>query len=217
MKLKIAKNSLWLCYALSNPSLMNRMLPTGLEVAKVSPVYGVKPREMLMFNAYEVSCEPWMRGSRVDIQTLARNKKTGTAHLVVLDVLTDTRTWDPINGLTGSNSVVHIKESSGIDVNFDGIDKFCVRGSPGDLIKPNYTFIVEANRKCYFRNFRKGYSMDFKEEEIMHPVTGLRNLQIENSCWKEFRGGLITAFKHNTPMEFNVHVNPFMLEMNKLW
>ncbi len=217
MKLKIAQNSLWLCYALSNPSLMNHMVPPGLEVAKVSPVEGVEPREMLMFNAYEVRCAPWMQGSRVDVQTFVRNKQSGTAHLVVLDVLTDTRNWDPINGLTSPNSVVTIKESAGINVKFDGIDKFFVKGRPGRVIKPNYTFIVEANRKCYFGNFRKGYTMDFKEEEIMHPVTELRNLKIENTCWKEFRGGLIIAFKHDTPMEFDVHVNPFMLEMNKLW
>ena len=217
MKFNIAQNSLWLCYALSNPSLMNHMVPTGFEVAKVSPIHDVKPREMLLFNAYEVRCAPWMRGSRVDIQTFVRNKETGTAHLVVLDVLTDTGSWDPINGLTGPNSIVNMKESTGIDVEFDGIERFCVKGRPGDLIKLNYTFIVEANRKCYFGNFRKGYNMDFIEEDIMHPVTELRNLKIENTCWKEFRGGLITAFKHNTPMEFNVHVNPLMLEMNKLW
>lgn len=36
MKLSIAKKYLWLCYALSNPSLMNRMLAIVLEVAKVS-------------------------------------------------------------------------------------------------------------------------------------------------------------------------------------
>eukprot|EP00966_Prymnesium_polylepis_P164855 3811629-Prymnesium_polylepis.2 len=181
---------------------MNHMVPTGLEVAKVSPLDGVRPREMLLFNAYEVKSAPWMRGSRVDIQTFVRNKETGTAHLMVLDVLTDTRSWDPINGLTGPNYVVTMKESPGIDVHFDGVDRFCVKGRPGNLIYPNYTFIVEANRKCYFGNFRKGYTMDFKEEEIMQPVTELHNVKIENTCWKEFRGGFITAFKHNTPMEF---------------
>ena len=159
-----------------------------------------------------------MQGSRVDIQTFVRNKETGTSHLVVLDVLTDTRSWDPINGLTGPNSVVTMKESPGIDVNFEGVDRFCVKGRVrGKSIKPNYTFIVEANRKCYFGNFRKGYDMDFIEEDIMHQVTELLDLKIENSCWKEFRGGLITAFKHNTPMTFDVHVNPFLLEMNKIW
>ena len=153
MKLKISKNSLWLCYVLSNPSLINHIVPTGHEVAKVSPISGVKPREMLLFNAYEVRCSPWMQGSRVDIQTFVRNKETGTSHLVVLDVLTDTRSWDPINGLTGPNSVVTMKESPGIDVNFEGVDRFCVKGRVrGKSIKPNYTFIVEANRKCYFGN-----------------------------------------------------------------
>ena len=212
MKLNIAENSLWLCYALSNPSLMNNMVPVGLEIAKVSPLDKIKPCEMLLFNAYEVNCHPWMRGSRVDIQTFVRNKETGTAHLVVLDVLTDTNSWDPVNGLTGPNAEVYMKKSPGIDVKFDGVHRFCVKGRPGNLIKPNYTFIVEANKKCYFGNFRKGYDMKFNEEEIMHPVTELRNLKIENSCWKDFRGKFITAFKHNKPMEFKIDFNPYMLK-----
>lgn len=216
MKLRISQNSLWLCYALSNPSLIRQMIPPDLEIAKVTPVEGIKPREMLMFNAYKVKCAPWMQGARVDVQTFARNKETGTAHLVVLDVLTDTRNWDPINGLTKPNSIVSIKEHPGIDVNFDGIHKFCIKGCPGKCLEPNYTFIVEANRKCYFGNYSKGYDMNFDEKEVMHQVTEITNLKIENTCWKKFRGGLITAFKHTKPMYFNVHVNPFMLEMNKL-
>ena len=210
MKLKISRNSLWLCYSLLNPSLLNTLIPPGLEIAKVSPIEGVRPREMLLFNAYEVDAAPWMKGARVDIQTFVRDKESGTAHLVVLDVLSDTRNWDPVNGITRPNSGVNVKHTPGIDVQFAGVDIFSVKGNPGKKRKPNYTFIVEANRKCYFSNFKRGYEMYFNEDEIMHPVTELKDLKIKNSCWNDFRGCMITAFKHNIPMEFDVQVNPFL-------
>ena len=210
--MKIGKNSLWVCYSLMNSFSMKDMIPPGLEIAKVSPIQCVTPREMLLFNAYEVSCNPWMKGARTEILTFVRNKKSGTPHFVVLDVLTDTMNWDPINGITKPNSIANIKRTSGVDVTFHGKDRFSVTGEHSNILTPSYTFIVDANRKCFFGNFEKGYKMDFDEKEIMNPVTKLKDLKIENTCWKEFRGEFIIAFKHNTPMEFNVHVNPFKLD-----
>lgn len=220
MKLKIARNSLWVCYSLMNPSVLNHMVPHHLEIADISPVEGTEPCKMLLFNAYELTSLPWINGARVDIQTFARDRITGTPHLVILEVLTDTRSWDPINGLTGPNSKASFDHRSGTNVNFvtlDGTNEFSMSGCPTGMRTPNHTFIVEANRKCFFGNFRRGYNMDFVEEEIMHPVTDLTNVKIENTLWSDVRGDFVTAFKHNTPMEFNVNVNPFMLEMNKLW
>ena len=215
MKLKISKNSLWLCYSLSNLSSMNQMIPSSLEVAKVSPFERITPSEMLLFNAYELKCLPWMNGARVDIQTFARDKVTGTPHLVILDVLTNTRNWDPKNGITSPNYEAIINERPGIDLTFLGEKKFSVVGSPARIRKPNYTFIVEANKKCFFSTFENEYKMDFEEKEIMHPVTELSNLKIQNTCWTKFRGEFITAFKHNKPMQFNVHVNPLKLSQDK--
>ena len=216
MKLNIAKGSLWLCYSLINSKLSNYLIPPHLEIAKVSPIEGIKAQEMLLFNAYHIHSSPWMDGARLDIQTFARDKNTGTAHLVVLDVLTNTKNWDPINGLNSANCEVTFKKTPGIDIQFRGKENiFCVKGTPDRRKNIDHTFCVEANKKCYFGRFKRGYSMNFEEKNIMNPVTELKNLEIENTCWTDITGNLICAFRHNTEMQFDIQMNPW-IEANKI-
>ena len=73
MKLKILPNALWLAYTLTDPTLVGKMIPKHLELAKVSPLSGMSGNEMLMFNAYGIKSR-WMNGHRIDIQTFAKDK-----------------------------------------------------------------------------------------------------------------------------------------------
>ncbi len=210
MRLNVGKNSLWVCYSLLNPSIMNYLIPPHLEIARVSPLKGIPAQEMLLFNAYELKSR-WMNGARLDIQTFARDKESGSAHLVVLDVLSNTRSWDPLNGITPANCIVNIEDAHGVDLKFEGeTKKFSVVANNKETRSIDYTFCVEANKKCFFKNFKKGFELNFQDEEIMQSVTELKDVQISNSCWEEFRGEVITVFKHNQPMKFDVvKLNPF--------
>lgn len=208
MKLKIAHNSLWVCYSLMNPQTMDYLIPSHLKVADVSPLQGMPPQKMLLFNAYQLESR-WMNGARLDIQTFTRDRISNKPHLVVLDVLSNTRSWDPLNGIMSPNCNVSTKNVHGIDLHFKGAERFSVTAKRKRNRPIDYTFCVEANRKCFFKNYKKGFNLDFKEEELMHPVTELKDVKIENTCWDEFRGDFVSAFKHNSPMDFDVVVNPF--------
>ena len=221
MKLTIFPNSLWLAYKLTDTDMVSNMIPKHLELSKVSPFSGIPMEEMLLFNAYGIKSK-WMNGHRIDIQTFARDKKLGTPHLVILDVITDSMNWDPINGITPPNAQIDYSTNNFTAVSTKSdiprlVPSFSVCGNPFHARKLNYDFAVNANRKCYYRDVPLGYKMTFNEEAIMKDVVDFKNVRITNVLWESVRkSDPETVFMHQQPMEFTVKI-PIFFNLGKLF
>jgi hypothetical protein len=221
--MSILPRALWVAYALTDTSTVQNMIPSHLRLAPVAPLVGMPDEVMLFFNAYAVQSR-WMQGHRVDVQTYARDVSTGAPHLVVLDVLSDTMDWNPGDGIRPANARVTTTDADsvedGIDVHFstvEGSTSFRIAGTPSASRHLDYDFAVRANRKCYFRNFPKGYKLSFDADNVMRPVRELDDVTVVNSLWTDLIDPRHrTAFMHEQAMEFDVSINPFELEYKKL-
>lgn len=220
MRLTISPGSLWLGYEATHTKELQALLPDHLTLARGVKLFGketpMSPR--LLFNAYHVR-SPWMQGHRVDVQTLARDRCTGTLHLVVLDCVSDTFTWDPVQGVRGANArVVHRqRRTSQSEAPFGPLvvrelyrDTPCLQVSgrvgTSDVV-PDERFVVEANRVCYFGNVDTGYHMTFDEQAVMAPVRRLRDVNASNTLWEHYRRSRPShAFVHTRSMTFDVSV-----------
>ena len=221
MKLNILPNSLWVAYTLKDTDTVSNIIPKHLELAKISPLSGIPADEMLMFNAYGIKSR-WMKGHRIDIQTFARDKKHGTPHLVILDVITDTMNWDPVNGITSPNAYIKYSSNNFTAVSLSNILRpipcFSISGNSFNTRTLNYDFAVNANRKCYYRDVPVGYEMTFEEQEIMKDVIDFNNLQITNTLWEEVRkSNPEVVFMHQQPMDFTVKISPIFFDIRKLF
>jgi hypothetical protein len=214
MKMKILRNALWVGFSLTelNQREIGKLLPDFLQLAPVSPLAGMTPEPMLLFNAYRVQSR-WMNGVRLDVQTFAVDSVTGTHHLVILDVMTDTPQWDPKNGLAPPNAVSSF-DRSGRQVELsdatsgETLFAFNANSSPGVESAIDFSFCVEANRKCFFSDCPIAFRMHFDEEEVMHNVDKIQHFKVAQSACRRLQlsevGPPRIAFLHPQPMLFDV-------------
>ena len=210
MKLKINPFSLWLAYDITKPSLIQGMLPTFLTLTSV-PLYADDKRIVpkLLFNVYNINSF-WMKGTRVEIQTVALHKKKKTYHFVVLDCYTDTQQWTPLNGISAPNAVCNFKSKNNFyyfDLEADE-KKLEIHGNILPLsTKISKQFAVDCNRACYFRDCDTAFKMSFDEAEIMRPVRRLSQTKISNTLWVPYRNKIVShVFIHPKKMIFDVDV-----------
>ena len=222
MKLRILPGSLWLAYGIVNREYVQSRLPEGLSLAPLRIFKGEDAEEpKLLFNCYDVAASPWMRGHRVEIQTLAVEEETLRPHLVILDVLSDTMRWDPCHGVRQGNAVV--KRDVPLpprDFSLRIVDKstktplLSVQGQTGRKRDPTRRFVVDANRACYFGTHPIAYPMQFDEKSVMSPVRTLNRLDLDNRLWEDVRRTLPShAFYHEQPMQFSVDVPDLWYDM----
>ena len=212
--MRIAPGSILLAYTLTSTQTVSKMLPPSLELTtsrllRTDP----PPRDpKLLFNIYSVDSGLWMNGMRADVLTLARHRTTRRTHLVVLDCLTDTLRWDPVNGVRGANArfVRPRPREVGVEMH-NGRDSLVMRTTRQTLRDIDWTFAVEANLACYFNGVDVPYTMSFNETEIMQPVRILDPIvEITNTFWNGVRLARPThVFCHDHPMTFDVDVESF--------
>ena len=216
MRLQIQPLSLWVAYTITRPDAIEQMLPPNLRLASTrilsEDTSYSSPAPKLLFNSYDVA-STFMRGHRLDIQTLAYDEDKKTIHLVLLDCLSNTFIWDPLNGVRSGNAHVkrkHTKKRFGpLSIARRGVPQLEVEGTMGDaLVEPDRKFIVDANRECYFANVSAGYKMTFDEDAIMAPVKCLPLASVStNKLWKSYRSPRPShVFVHTMPMTFDVAV-----------
>lgn len=219
MRLHIRPLSLWVAYTLTDPVALQNMLPPNLKLAPtrlLSTDAASPSAPKLLFNSYDVS-STFMKGHRLDIQTMAMDRETKTMHLVVLDCLSNVAMWDPSKGLQASNAQVrrrHTPESFGqVKITQRNRQPPCflvhnTTSSSSSPIVPDFRFVVEANRECYFGDARPGYKMRFDEAQVMHPVRKLALSSVKhNTLWKSVRSPRPShAFVHTSRMTFDVDV-----------
>lgn len=81
MRLLVLPGSLWLAYPLrdaASKAALESLIPNGFELAPVRLLAtdDAKSEPKLLFNAYRLSSvPPFMRGHRIDVQTLVRSKQ----------------------------------------------------------------------------------------------------------------------------------------------
>lgn len=210
INIKIKPRSLWLSYNMLNLDLIKDMLPGGMEIAnvKLSDNYEtIGPK--LLFNCYNIESR-WMKGSRLEILTIA--KKDDNFHFVILDCLTNTGQWDPINRVKYPNADILFNYNQEI-LNYEVIDynkkKLIFNGEYQQLININKRFAVESNHQCYFKNSDIPIKLEFNEENVMKPVRRLKILNLTNDLWTEYRTDIPEiAFIHEHEMDFKASL-PF--------
>ena len=212
MKMKILPGSLWIAYSVRKPQALQSMLPSHLQLANIPILKGdtMPYAPKLLFNAYDVE-STWMHGHRVDIQTIAVDKKRNTVHLVIFDCLSNTLLWDPLKGVQWGNAdCVRPWKKNKTDFSLrvsKGSERLKVLATRTNENTPiGWRFAVEANRECYFQGIDHPFPMSFDEQSIASPVKSLVIKNIENSFWKEFRYQKPShIFLHEHEMIFDVH------------
>tara|TARA_Y100001970_G_scaffold292154_1_gene432220 strand:- start:4631 stop:5275 length:645 start_codon:yes stop_codon:yes gene_type:complete len=188
INLKIKPYSLWLSYNILNQNAIQDMLPPGMKLAKIKVSDDndcVKPK--LLFNCYNIDSF-WMKGSRLEIMTIAQTDTN--FHFVVLDCISNTLRWDPINRIKGPNGKIkfnYIQDKLNYDVIAKNKKVLSFTGKPLDLIKMTEDFAIKSNYMCFFRESSIPISLKFNEDEIMRPVRKLEILNITNDLWKNYR------------------------------
>lgn len=213
MRMHIRPGSIWLAYALTQPRVVEQMIPSHLRLS-TAPLLGSDPPHMpprLLFNAYDVA-SPWMCGRRVDILVMTCDVRTGTQHLVILDCLSNTLQWNPVDGVVRANAFVPYARPTG-DCEFhvrNFRDELRVHGRDAGAVDIDWRFAVEANRACYWRAYPVAYRMSFNETCVASPVQALQCTRVTNTLWSSVREADAShAFYHAHAMEFDVDVDRF--------
>ena len=218
MRMHISPGSLWIAYTLTKPAIVHDMMPPSLELSACKLLKDdrtVFPTPKLLFNVYKVE-SPWMHGMRVDVLTLAKHKNTNTHHLVLLDCLSDTLQWTPEQGVYGPNCFF-FRNNCGSLIAKDYTMAFTnskgrfALAAKQDRIRPiDWTFAVQANLACYYKNYDMPFLMSFNHSEIMQPVRDLIPMHISNTFWSECRSQKEShLFYHEHAMDFDVDVVSF--------
>ena len=210
MKMKIAPGSLWIAYTLTSRDIVSSLMPESLTLTPcriLEDEAALVPSPKLLFNIYRVDAGPVMHGMRTDVMALGRHKKTGRMHLVILDCLTDTLQWNPVDGVMGANAYYprtrpgswRVRGGRKRHISLD-----TVRKRPRSI---DWNFAVESNLACYYRGVDMPYEMTFDEDEIMQPVTELNIISHENTILPHLRSAKPShVFCHDHPMTFDVTV-----------
>lgn len=214
MRLTILPHSLWLAYDIVRPDAIEALLPAPLTLAPVGTLLeedggGQGPK--LLFNAFDLT-SLWMRGHRVEVQTLATHRRDGTPHLVILDVYSNVRRWNPIEGLGPPNADCVLTSSPrryALSVaTTDGSDELSVEGGLAELPSTLCRrFAVDANRECYYAGHAVPFPLSFDDRQILRPVRRLAGGRVRNTLWAQTRAARPShAFVHGQRMDYQVQV-----------
>lgn len=206
LTIKVRPHSLWLAYTLKNSAMLNALLPQNLEASPIRLLQSdTVASSKLLFNAYELE-SLYMNGFRLEVVTIAKHKKTRKTHFVVLDCLTNSLQWDPLDGLQFANAnCMSYSNDTSLCVSVENNkENFRVIGKRRFARSIKREFAVEPNRICYFKNSSLEFPMKFNETQVMHDIQMLGNLEIDNTLWSSFRGKLTHAFIHQKSMSFDV-------------
>ena len=220
MRLLVRPYSLWLAYDLTQPNKNSKMLPPHLELTSIP----ILERDQywtpkLLMNAYDVE-SLWMRGHRVEVQTIALDKNKNTTHFVVLQCLSNVNLWDPIQGLAPANALCVSKHTSSsfhlrVSTNdrdptmpYRNTEVLCVTGNLcAAKEEVSREFVIDSNRQCYFGSYTRPFSLSFDERQVLQPVRCLASTGIVNTLWSTVRKARPShAFVHDQSMTYDVDV-----------
>lgn len=209
VNMRIKPLSLWLSYSMLNQNLIQEMLPPGMKLANIKILDDdIDSSPKLLFNCYNIDSF-WMKGSRLEIMTVAQMENN--FHFVVLDCITNTLQWDPVNGIRGPNGRIFINKIQD-KLNYKVIsskmkERLDFTGKSLNLINMTKDFAVKSNYNCYFKNSVIPITLKFNENEIMNPVRKLKLVNVKNELWRDFRTDFPQhMFIHEHPMSFSTKI-----------
>lgn len=207
--MRIQPSSLWIAYDATDITGLNKLLPSGLRMSCIRILNSdLCPRPKLLFNAYQVDA-PFMSGYRLEVLTIAEDKYR-MPHFVILDCLSDTFQWDPLNGVIPQNARMstrfnsnHFKHCTrGRGRRYPS--RFEVSGTPRGPSKILRRFAVESNFECYYRNHSVPIALEFDEKSVLEDVQLISPSKVVNTLWTPYRGVMTHCFVHVQPMLFEV-------------
>lgn len=213
MRIRVLPGSLWLAYTMTDVPSIQEMLPPSLRVASVPALHQDRlwpssTAPQLLYNVYDVDA-PWMRGTRMEIVTMARHRRTGQVHFCVLDCYTDCMQWDPERGVRGPNARVRRRGGTGLRLDAGRaagkVDVDLAARAPR-LASPSSTFVVDANRACYYGGMDIPFPLSFDPAEVRRPVEVFApSAVVRNDVWKERRAAVPSqVFRHPHEMRYEV-------------
>ena len=218
MRMRVGAWSLWLAYTLKSPNAIRKLLPADLELAPMRLLEDETsrfPSYKLLFNAYEVD-SPWMHGRRVETVVQTVHRKTKETRLVVLDCMSDTLRWNPIDGVRWPNAYTRAFGPKGddefsVDVR-NRYERFMVNGRIGRTRPIDWRFAVEGNRECYFQRYNEAFRLSFNETQIALTVCQIDAPCITNTLWLNVRTKTPShALVHPHPMYFDVDLDSYFV------
>lgn len=207
---RVGSDALWSVHSVKSPTKLERLLPSGLTLAKVRVLKtDTLPRACICINTFRVHT-PLFRGTRAELVTLARSRNGGL-HFVVIDCLSDTFSWMPGQGVRGATTdfapakwrvanCVRVRASSGARV------QYALSGRVGSAVGLTREFAIEANELCYTASNARPIQLLFSPATVGADVMRMRS--IECICahpeWAGLVGPVRSAFLHPHPMLFVV-------------
>lgn len=206
--MKILPYSLWIAYDIKNKHEIQEMLPANTKLANVKIFDDeIVTAPKLLFNSYSVDSQ-FMKGKRCEILTVTESREG--KHFVVLDCLTDTLDWNPSDGIKIANSKNSILFSKvGKELKHRVVSngkKLFMKGTPGMSKKISKSFVVEPNKKCYYRNIPLNFYMTFDVQEVSKNIINLNDISLENGFWNKYKGKMTHCFYHEQEMTYTVTV-----------
>ena len=213
MPIRVNKMSTWLGYKLINVDHINTLVPEGTTVAPMRILSQDIAEPKLLFNIYE-SESSLFKGCRFEVVTMVKQTKNPRkVHFVVLECLSNTLQWDPINGIQLPNLECNFNTTQNqIILDCTQNERILhMQAKVGRKKQITKMFAVDANLLCFYRNSHDGIQLSFNEDQIMQDVNLLSHVKIDTNIWKEFRGKLTHCFVHKHYMDFTADMITFKM------
>lgn len=204
LPIRVNQMSTWLGYTLKNVDKVNELVPEGTVVTPMRILSQDLAQPKLLFNIYETE-STFFNGLRFEVVTMVKQvNRPRNIHFVVLECLSNTLHWDPINGIQLPN----------LRCDFRSQDKcmslFCKQNDRtltmnariGRKKAITKMFAVDANLICFFQNSDQGIKLSFNESQIMQDVNMLSHVNVDTNIWEDYRGKLTHCFAHPHHMDF---------------
>lgn len=215
MKFNLKKDSLWLSYPIKTTSFndIGNKIPHTHKLAKCKVFEEDKSDYRLFFNFFEVKTT-FFTGNRLEIVTIANNIINNQPSFVILDCYSNVMSWDPIIGIQKANCKIKkdiTNTKYNINFNFNNKDDkisnniFNLNSLKTTLKKEVLKdFSIKPNYICYFKNYPKGFNLSFNKNQIDKKVILLKNINLNNSLYKNYIKELEYAFVYPQDMNFKV-------------
>ena len=191
--------SIFLCYELKDIKWAKKMIPDGFEPIKTKIFESDQPKYYLIFCNFNVHTSAFS-GSRLEVNIIAENKRTGLLSWVILDYDTNTLSHDPLKGVVGSTTS-HAIHTTDFDGNI--IVDIQNKKQKRDLIFTAQTINhkkrdldqrlwLEGNLSVAYgrklsRNSDKSFSLKFDPREVKEAYEIFKDdIEIEENSW--FKG-----------------------------
>lgn len=204
MRFNLAPHSFWLAYE-PPPDLATR-IPHNLKPTQVAVLRGDRPRPFVALNGFCVDT-PFFKGHRLELVTIATDRRKGSHHFVVLDCWSDALRWDPMAGIQAPNALGFdiAARDNRLNCRFAGSRKFELTSRMRtDMRMVSTRFAVDSNFLCYYGTHDDGMRLGFDPDDVISPVRLLEDVRVTtNIPWID-RTQPLYGFAYTRPMRFSV-------------